>query len=214
MGVLEILSPEPSLRTGRPQQFQLTLSATERTALLTMAHSRTLPYSHVRRAQIVLRSAAGEQATTIAAEFGITVQSVCHWRKHFHAHGLAGLSDAPRSGRPRTHDDDRVAALLRTVLTSKLKGAANWCGGLLPSSRSTTRTRVRSPGPRPRTRSSQTVHLALELSVALGDNDRREYRVAIPANAGAAWPKCVTFGRVELRPERDRPHRAHAAEGA
>lgn len=114
------------MRIGRPQQFQLTVSDTERTTLTAMASARTLPYSHVRRAQIILRSAAGEQATAIAADFGITVQSVGHWRKRFHAHGLAGLSDAPRSGRPRTHDDDRVAALLRTVLASKPKGATHW----------------------------------------------------------------------------------------
>jgi transposase len=115
-----------SLRIGRPQQFQLTLSNTERTALAAMASARTLPYSHVRRAQIILRSADGEMATSIAADFGITVRSVGHWRKRFYAHGLAGLSDAPRSGRPRTHDEDRVAALLRTVLTSKPKGATHW----------------------------------------------------------------------------------------
>jgi putative transposase len=112
--------------TGRPRHFELTLSATERTQLATMAASRTLPYSHVRRAQIVLRSAAGDTNTAIAQRFGLTVQSVGHWRSRFHRYGLAGLSDAPRTGRPRTHDEDRVATLLRTVLASKPRGSTHW----------------------------------------------------------------------------------------
>ena len=112
--------------TGRPREFELTLSETERAALTALATSRALPYSHVRRAQIILRSAAGESNTAIAERFGLAVQTVGHWRRRFHAHGLAGLSDAPRSGRPRTHDDDRVAALLRTVLASKPRAGTHW----------------------------------------------------------------------------------------
>ena len=43
------------------------------------------------------------------------------WRWRFHRHGLASLSDAPRSSRPRTHDDERVATSLRTVLAARPK---------------------------------------------------------------------------------------------
>ncbi len=112
--------------TGRPHLFELTLSGMERAHLAALAASRTLPYSHVRRAQIILASAAGENDTEIAARFGVTIQTVGHWRRRFHRHGLAGLSDAPRSGRPRTHDDDRVASLLRTVLASRPKAGTHW----------------------------------------------------------------------------------------
>ena len=114
------------MRLGRPQTFTLTLSDTERAALTAMAASRTLPYSHVRRAQIILASADGDSNTVIAERFELAVQTVGYWRGRFHAHRLAGLSDAPRSGRPRTHDDDRVADLLRTVLTSKPAAGTHW----------------------------------------------------------------------------------------
>jgi transposase len=80
----------------------------------------------VRRAQTILASAAGETDTEIAARFGLSIQTVGHWRRRFHRHGLAGLSDAPRSGRPRTHDDDQVAQLLRTVLASKPTAGTHW----------------------------------------------------------------------------------------
>jgi putative transposase len=112
--------------TGRPHTFELTLSEPERAHLAALAASRTLPYSHVRRAQIILRSAAGETDTAIAERFDVTIQTVGHWRRRFHRYGLAGLSDAPRSGRPRTHDDDQVATLLRTVLASKPTAGTHW----------------------------------------------------------------------------------------
>lgn len=114
------------MRIGRPQTFALTLSDMERSALTAMATARTLPYSHVRRAQIILASADGESNTAIAERFELAMQTVGYWRGRFHAHRLAGLSDAPRSGRPRTYHDDRVAALLRTVLTSTPKAGTHW----------------------------------------------------------------------------------------
>jgi transposase len=80
----------------------------------------------VRRAQIILASAAGETDTEIAQRFGVSIQTVGHWRRRFHRHGRAGLSDAPRSGRLRTHDDERVAKLLRTVLASRPKAGTHW----------------------------------------------------------------------------------------
>ena len=49
--------------TGRPHAFELTLSETERAHLTALAASRAPPYSHVRRAQIILHSAAGETDT-------------------------------------------------------------------------------------------------------------------------------------------------------
>lgn len=48
------------------------------------------------------------------------------WRRLWRAHGLAGLHDAQRTGRPRTHDDDAVAMLLRTVLQQQPVGATHW----------------------------------------------------------------------------------------
>lgn len=111
---------------GRPRQFDLVLTDSEREHLHSLAHSRTLPYSQVRRAQIILCSAEGESNTAIARRFGLAIQTVGHWRRRFHCYGLAGLSDAPRGGRPRTHDEEEVASLLRTVLASRPKGGTHW----------------------------------------------------------------------------------------
>ncbi|MGQ0766735.1 MAG: IS630 family transposase [Gemmatimonadota bacterium] len=114
------------MRTGRPKAFELTLSALERDQLEALARSRALPHSQVRRAQIVLRSARGEANTTIAEALGVSAPLVSLWRRRFRTHGLAGLYDAPRSGRPRTHDDERVARLLQQVLKRKPPEADTW----------------------------------------------------------------------------------------
>jgi transposase len=111
---------------GRPRTFELSLSDPERAQLTALASSRALPHGLVRRAQIILRSAGGEANTAIAASFGVSVPLVGHWRRRFRDHGLAGLYDAPRSGRPRTHDDDEVARLLSTVLQTRPKDATHW----------------------------------------------------------------------------------------
>lgn len=111
---------------GRPRKFDLTLSDTERAQLSALASSRALPHGLVRRAQIVLRSVAGESNRAIALSLGMSQPMVSHWRVRYHQLGLAGLYDAPRSGRPRTHDDDHVARMLRTVLERRPKDATHW----------------------------------------------------------------------------------------
>ncbi len=52
------------------------------------------------RAQIVLAAAVGSTNVAIAGQVGVHVDTVRKWRRRFAAAGLAGLKDAPRSGRP------------------------------------------------------------------------------------------------------------------
>jgi transposase len=58
------------------------------------------PYRDRLRAQIVLAAAAGGANVAIAAQVGVHVDTVRKWRRRFAAARLAGLKDAPRSGRP------------------------------------------------------------------------------------------------------------------
>lgn len=79
----------------------------------------------MRRARVILLSADGETNQDIAGRVDLTPAIVGHWRRRWRDHGLAGLYDAPRSGRPRTHDEDAVAAMLNTVLHST-PNATQW----------------------------------------------------------------------------------------
>jgi transposase len=111
---------------GRPKKFETQLTANERESLQHIARSRSMPHGVVRRTQMILLSADGQTNTVIAARFQVTVPTVAHWRKRFKAHGLVGLYGEQRSGRPRTHDDDRVASLLNKVLQQRPKNATHW----------------------------------------------------------------------------------------
>jgi transposase len=110
---------------GRPNTA-LVISETERRDLETLVRSRSMPHAVVRRAQIVLRSAAGESNRAVARACGVSAPIVSLWRTRYQRDGLAGLHGELRPGRPRQHTDEKVAALLHTVLRSKPAVATHW----------------------------------------------------------------------------------------
>jgi transposase len=67
------------------------------------------------RATVVLLSAQGQSAASIAATLGLTVRTVYECRRRWRQQGLRGLEDAPRSGRPRQVESTYLQLLLRTV---------------------------------------------------------------------------------------------------
>ena len=80
--------------------YQIALSGREQAVLMARARSARGPYRDRLRAAIVLAAAAGQANAAIAAELGICTDTVRKWRRRFAEGGLAGLKDAPRSGRP------------------------------------------------------------------------------------------------------------------
>jgi transposase len=88
---------------------QLVLAACDRHRLKRLERSQTAPYRQVLRAKIVLLAARGLPNARIAARLGITVDTARKWRGRFVAHGLAGLADRPRAGRPARFTPLQVA---------------------------------------------------------------------------------------------------------
>lgn len=113
------------MHRGRPLQ-PLTVTDDVRNQLESMANSRSLPYSLVRRAQIILMSDDGMTNTAIASKIGVSGFTVGHWRKRFIKQGLMGLYDEPKPGGPRTISDEQVAALIRQTLETKPPNATHW----------------------------------------------------------------------------------------
>jgi putative transposase len=111
---------------GRVPQLVVELSDLERAELERITRSPSLPAGLVRRAEIILCSAAGATHRATAEAVGVSLPLVAYWRRRFQEHRLVGLYDAPRMGRPRTHDDDQVAQLLRTVLRTRPPDATQW----------------------------------------------------------------------------------------
>jgi transcriptional regulator with XRE-family HTH domain len=91
-----------------------------------LARSRSLPHALVRRARIVLMSAQGVSNQSIAERCGVSVPTISHWRRCWRERGVAGLHGELRPGRPRSHDDEQVAALMRKVLNSRPPNATHW----------------------------------------------------------------------------------------
>jgi hypothetical protein len=102
--------------------IEIVVSELEREQLRSMSRSRSLPHSLVRRAKIVLMAADGRTSQEIATQCEVTSPAITHWKKRFVAHGLAGLHDEVRAGRPRTHDHEAVAELLARILHDKPDG--------------------------------------------------------------------------------------------
>ncbi|MFI1966425.1 FCD domain-containing protein [Streptomyces pathocidini] len=82
------------------------------------------------RSRIVLACAEGLPNATVAKRLDISPATVAKWRERFLRRGVDGLSDAPRSGRPRSgnrEDAERYVA----AAVEKAQG-----GGPVPSTRS------------------------------------------------------------------------------
>jgi transposase/transposase-like protein len=119
---------------GRRAQFPIVLPPSDRAELEHITRSSSLPAGLVRRAEIILRSADGATHQAVAEAVGVSLPVVGHWRRRYRAQGLAGLYDAPRPGRPRTHDEEEVAQLLRTVLGARSEDATQWSVRLVAAS--------------------------------------------------------------------------------
>ena len=80
--------------------YVIVLSGEEEAVLVARARSVRSEYRDRLRASIVLAAAAGASNAAIAAQVGVCPDTVRKWRRRFAAGRLAGLKDAPRSGRP------------------------------------------------------------------------------------------------------------------
>ena len=110
---------------GRPL-VPLTLTDEQEDQLNGIAQSATLPYALVVRARMILASAEGLTNSAVARRCGVTQQTVGKWRRRFRAAGIEGLHDELRPGRPRTYDDDKVAAVISRALQESPDAATHW----------------------------------------------------------------------------------------
>jgi transposase len=104
----------------------LHVTSDERAQLEAMARSRSLPAALARRAKIVLLTEDGLSDRQAALRLQVSQPTVSTWRRRFRADRIAGLHDELRPGRPRSHDEDRLAELLNTVLSTKPAAGTHW----------------------------------------------------------------------------------------
>jgi transposase len=108
----------PKLLHARPPR-----DAREEGQIRRVAASRHAPADWIRRAQMVVRSWAGQRTTRIAAGLGCHPQTVRERLARFNAEGVDGLDDQPGGGRKRRLTEDersRIIALVATDPPGKL----------------------------------------------------------------------------------------------
>jgi len=113
------------MRRGRPVP-RIVLSPSERDTLERYTRRSTTAQALALRARIVLRCAAGETHTAIAAELHVTKQTVGKWRRRFGEARVPGLLDEPRPGAPRRISDAAIERALVTTLESTPRDATHW----------------------------------------------------------------------------------------
>ena len=98
----------------------LALRDGDREELSRITRSSSVRAGLAQRARIVLAAADGVANEQIAARVGVSKGTVLTWRGRYDLHGLAGLDDAPRSGRPRQVDHRRIVATTLAPPPAKL----------------------------------------------------------------------------------------------
>ena len=110
---------------GRPTA-PLVLSAEERAYLERQIRRHRVARSLSERCRIILRCADGLASKDVAVELGLHEHTVGKWRRRFLKDRCEGLFDEARPGRPRTIDDDQVAAVIERTLRTTPADATHW----------------------------------------------------------------------------------------
>jgi transposase len=108
----------------------LVLREGDREELTRLVRSSTVRAGLAQRARIVLLAADGETNVAISEKVGVSRPTVIDWRNRYGARGIAGLSDDPRSGRPREVDYGKVVSTTLAPPPKKF-GVTHWSSRLL-----------------------------------------------------------------------------------
>ena len=104
----------------------IAVSAADRRELERLQRSSAARAGLSRRARAVLLMAQGLAGVEIAERTGYTVVQVSRLRRRFAEHGVTGLHDRPRSGRPPTITARKRAQIVALTLKPPAAGRTHW----------------------------------------------------------------------------------------
>ena len=107
------------------------LTDDERDTLEAWVRRTTTELRMVQRARIVLEAAAGKTTKEVAALLQVRPATVSKWRTRFAQHRMAGLADAPRTGKPRVYDETTERRILAQLDQPPPDGYTTWTGRLV-----------------------------------------------------------------------------------
>lgn len=110
---------------------EIQLSEEERSTLRSWVSAGTTEQRLSVRAKMILALDAGLSNQEAALRCGTRAATVSKWRARFSRARLAGLSDAPRSGKPARYDEGVARRILGALDRAPPPGYARWNGRLL-----------------------------------------------------------------------------------
>ena len=115
----------------RKQTAVICLTNEEASTLAEWTRRGKAEHRLVERAKIIQLANAGRTNEQIATQLHTRTARVSKWRQRFSVQRLAGLGDAPRSGKPAQYDRATEKRVLTTLDQPPPKGYAQWNGRLL-----------------------------------------------------------------------------------
>lgn len=109
----------------------IVLTEAERATLRSWTRSGKTEQRLCFRARVILDLADGLSNQAVAQRHGTRLATVSKWRGRFCARRLAGLTDAPRSGKPPHYDERVEQRILKALDEAPPQGYARWNGALL-----------------------------------------------------------------------------------
>ena len=109
----------------------MTLTGEQRVTLRSWLAAGKTEWRLAFRAQIILALADGLTNKAAAGRLATRPATVSKWRGRFARHGLAGVTDAPRSGKPRHYEATDEQRILAALNAPPPAGYARWNGTLL-----------------------------------------------------------------------------------
>lgn len=109
-----------------PGAENIQLDEQAREELKALAASRTCAVRLWERATIIMELAAGRTKQELAKQLGLARQTVRRWEQRFLQRGIAGLNDAPRSGRPPTLGPEKIAPIVHKTMQETPGDSTPW----------------------------------------------------------------------------------------
>jgi transposase len=98
-------------------KYAVVLDSESRQELERTVRAPTSEHRMVRRAEIILQSAAGQPREAIAADLHVSLPTVSYWRQRFCQAGVPGLRERSRSGRPPRIPEATMQAVVQRGLS-------------------------------------------------------------------------------------------------
>ena len=105
---------------------QITLSDLDYQELLTRSKAHSLDHRLVIRAKIILFCAEGKSYKEIKDTLNVGKTAISKWKKRFIKHGIDGLNDSPRSGKPRLYTEADRVRVVQKACSKPDSGYSNW----------------------------------------------------------------------------------------